>query len=87
MSKAMNRIEVFVESHCPACVAVVRMLIDLTRGGGIDVRIYHRMSDPEEFNKRRVSITPATFVNDRLTFYGGFTDAELKNRIDQSTNN
>jgi predicted thioredoxin/glutaredoxin len=83
----MKTIDVFVESYCSACVSVVRMLRKLAANSALELRIYHRSSDASEFVARRVFITPATFIDSRLAFYGEFSEGDLKRTIETQLTN
>lgn len=78
----MKIIEVFVESSCAACVSVVRMLRKFVTGSALELKIYHRSSDTPEFAARRVLIAPATFIDNKLAFYGEFSEGDLKRKLD-----
>lgn len=83
----MTIIEVFIESYCAACVTVVRVLKKLVTNPAFELRIYHRHDDPSEFKARQVTIIPATFINNRLVFYGEFTETELKRQLESTFTN
>lgn len=81
----MKNIEVFVDSDCNACVAVVRMIRAYANNAGIMLTLYHRKSDPHEFQKRNVAITPVTFIDLKLAFYGEFSLQELQKQLTKQT--
>jgi len=83
----MKTIEVFVGSHCPSCLDVIRTITSIVLQCDSEVRILHRTTSPYEFVKRGVVITPATFVNGRLVFYGEFTKEALLQHLNHQSNN
>jgi len=70
-------IEVFIETNCRSCEEVLRVVRSLVGRLRVQVRVYDRQADKETFSSRSVMVCPATFVNNRLTFYGSFTGEEL----------
>jgi predicted thioredoxin/glutaredoxin len=76
-----NKIEimVFIEDDCSACEKVLRIFNRLLRkDSSIELRIFNYNQDRSPFNKYKVSIVPAIFVNGRLKFYGEFNLLELR---------
>ena len=80
-SKTGAVVEVFVERDCPACNDVIALLNNERNPGQLEVRVYERDRDLEHFHRRGVLICPATYVNNRLAFYGSFTTKELTHFI------
>jgi predicted thioredoxin/glutaredoxin len=77
-------IEVFVEQTCQACRAVLGLVEAVSRRLGCRATVFTREQDNETFRARRVLITPATFINGRLAFYGEFSPAALEKKLSQS---
>jgi hypothetical protein len=73
----MKLVEVFVEKDCPSCEEVMTVVGPLSRDRSIELRVYDRERHRDAFRERRVVICPATFVDQRLVFYGAFTLAEV----------
>jgi glutaredoxin len=72
-----NLVEVFVERDCPSCEEVRSMLNNYSDHPSVDVQIYEREKDKATFQGRHVLVCPATFINQRLAFYGVFTVSEF----------
>lgn len=77
-------IEVFVEQTCQACRTVLALIDATSRRLGCRPTVYTREQDNEVFRERRVVITPATFINGRLVFYGEFSPGALERQLSQS---
>ncbi len=77
MNVGKKVVEVFVERDCPACEEVVSLVSEYRDDPSIELRIYDRHKNATAFRERRVMICPATFVDQRLVFYGAFTMNEL----------
>ncbi|MDE3056725.1 MAG: thioredoxin family protein [Bacteroidota bacterium] len=71
-------VEIFVEKNCRACEEVVTTIARFISYPDIDVRVFNRETDSSVFRERNVVVCPATFVNHRLVFYGGFQTQALE---------
>lgn len=76
-----DTIEVFVEPGCTSCNRVIALVTSFARKRRLDLRIFDRERDTEVFLKRKVVVCPATYVNNRLVFYGEFTEEALSKHI------
>ena len=76
-----NLIEIFIEQNCRACDEVLAVIAAFADQVSVAVTVFDRESDPTIFRERRVLISPATFVNGRLAFYGSFSADALRNHI------
>ncbi|MEX1137767.1 MAG: thioredoxin family protein [Bacteroidota bacterium] len=72
-----NIVEVFIEKNCQACKEVLDVINSIMAQYGISLRVYDRQEHKNVFRDRSVIVCPATFVNNRLAFYGAFSSAEL----------
>ena len=77
----MNIVEVFVEDNCSSCEEVLRVLQGFEDQARFLVRVWNRNSDAEEFQSRRVLLSPATFINRRLVFYGAFSKDDFDRQL------
>lgn len=75
MSKRL--IEVFVENDCRSCNEVISVLGKFSGNPSVELRVYDRTKDAAAFQERNILVCPATFVNQRLVFYGAFTLSEI----------
>jgi hypothetical protein len=71
-------IEIFVEKNCRACDEVLAAAARFFSHPDVDMRIFNRETDLSVFRERNIVICPATFVNRRLIFYGGFQADSLQ---------
>lgn len=78
-----RKIEVFVESSCRSCEAVLHVLRGFIRDKNIEISLHHRGTDSQVFQARKISITPATFIDGKLAFYGEFSAADLRTRLER----
>lgn len=65
-----DRIELFIEQNCNTCDSVLGRLLAYAHDRGVELHVYNREHDRILFERRQVFICPATFVNERLVFYG-----------------
>jgi hypothetical protein len=79
-----NFIEVFVEENCPACNSMLSLAQRFVNDVSVELRVFNRQRDPEMFRRRHVVICPATFVNNKLVFYGEFTADALEKHLHQA---
>ena len=63
------------------------MIRSIALEGDPEVRILYRSTFPLEFVKRGVVITPATFMNGRLVFYGEFSEEALLQYLNHHQSN
>ena len=77
-------IEVFVEKNCRTCDEVLAVIAAFAAQVSVAVSVFDRECDPTVFRERRVLISPATFVNGRLAFYGNFSLGALRHHVQQS---
>jgi Thioredoxin domain len=76
-----HTIEIFVEPDCSSCSRVISLVTSFTKKRNLYLRIFDRQRNADEFLERMVVVCPATFVNNRLAFYGEFTEEALNNHI------
>jgi hypothetical protein len=74
-------IKVFVEPGCKSCCRVISLVTSYAQKRRLDLRIFDRERDAQVFRDRNVVVCPATYVNDRLVFYGEFTEEALSKHI------
>jgi len=72
-----NFVEVFIETNCNACAQVLNVINSFVDQYRISLRVYDRKEHQSVFRDRSVMVCPATFVNNRLAFYGEFSSEEL----------
>jgi hypothetical protein len=77
MNRQKKLLEVFIERDCPSCEEVIGVVNRYRHDPWVDLQIYVREKNASIFRERRVVICPATFVDQRLLFYGAFTLNEL----------
>ncbi len=71
-------IEVFVEPDCMACDEVLRVLHSLSAEHPASVTVFNRHKHQNAFLDRSVIISPATFINNKLAFYGAFSSDDFR---------
>ncbi len=74
-------VEVFTERNCGSCEEVLGVLEGVLDQLGLSLKVYERQADQEIFLGRSVMVCPATFVDNRLAFYGSFSSEELSRYI------
>lgn len=72
-----DTIEVFVESGCASCSKVITVVTSFARKHKLQLSVFDRDQDTDVFLNRKVVVCPATYVNNRLVFYGEFTEESL----------
>jgi len=72
-----HTIEVFVERGCKACCVVISLVTSYAQKRKLILRIFDREQDAQVFADRNVVVCPATYINNRLAFYGEFTEEAL----------
>ncbi|MBI4535324.1 MAG: thioredoxin family protein [Ignavibacteriae bacterium] len=76
-----DTIEVFVEPGCTSCNKVIAMVTSFAKRQKLHLSIFDRERDTDVFLNRKVMVCPATYVNNRLVFYGEFTEEALSKHI------
>ena len=76
-----NVVAVFIEKNCQACREVLGVINSIMTQYGISLRVYDRQEHEKVFRDRSVIVCPATFVNNRLAFYGAFTREEFSQQL------
>ncbi|HLA69247.1 MAG TPA: thioredoxin family protein [Bacteroidota bacterium] len=82
-----NVIEVFIEKNCRSCEEVLRAIESLVDQFCLSLHVYDRQMNRDVFLAKSVMVCPATFVNNRLAFYGSFSSEELSRYIKSQTIN
>ena len=82
-----NVIEVFIEKNCRSCEEALHAIESLVDQFCLNLHVYDRHTDRDVFLARSVMVCPATFVNNRLAFYGSFSSEELSRYIKSQTIN
>lgn len=81
----MRRIEVFVENNCPACDVALASAISAAKECSTNLRVFQREIDRDIFRQRGIAVCPATFVDGKLSFYGEFSFAEIRDRLHRTS--
>ncbi len=88
MNGAINKkdeVFVFSEDNCPACEKVLAVLKSaLEDNNSVEMKIFNRDHDISTFEKYRVFILPAVFINGKLQFYGEFQASDLNHVLTTS---
>jgi len=72
-----SSVEIFIEEKCTACDEVLDVVGSLSTQHRFNLHVYDRRRHKSAFDDRSVFICPATFVNNRLAFYGSFSAEEF----------
>jgi len=70
-------VDVFVEDNCRSCDEVLEMMDSLSTEHRFNLNVYDRHRHQSAFRDRSVIIFPATFVNNKLAFYGSFSKEDF----------
>ncbi|MBR9976672.1 MAG: thioredoxin family protein [Bacteroidetes bacterium] len=70
-------VELFLEDGCESASMVLRTIEEVGEHFPLDTRIHARATDPAAFIRHGVLITPATYIDGHLAFYGSMTPAEF----------
>jgi hypothetical protein len=77
-----NRIiEIFIERGCSACQNVIDMVGSITKQYNIPYIVFERENNSSVFHDRNVIICPATFIDQKLEFYGEFQSEDLRRKL------
>jgi hypothetical protein len=74
-------IEIFIEHGCSACQKVIDIVESITTLYNLQFAVFERESDSSIFRDRNVIICPATFIDQKLEFYGEFQEEEFRQKI------
>lgn len=83
VSPVLPTVDLFIQHNCPACEHVRAILESFSAAGMLQLQVYSRGTHRTAFSHRKISIVPATFIENRLTFYGEFTAAKLQKHLDE----
>jgi thiol-disulfide isomerase/thioredoxin len=70
-------VEVFVEDTCKACDEVLEVIESLSTEYRFNLNVYDRHRHQSAFRYHSVVICPATFVSNKLAFYGSFSKEDI----------
>ncbi len=77
------RVEIFLEYGCRSNAPLIDALQTASAHVSLTITVFIRGKDSAEFLRRGIVISPATFIDGRLAFYGPVTANEILRFINE----
>lgn len=70
-------VEVFLEAGCQSADMVLEAIDEVGEHFSLEKRVYKKTTDPGAFIRHGILITPATYIDGHLAFYGAMTASDI----------